>query len=111
MSNQWFLELFSFASLDLAIAQSLIAALPHIGRSMQVQNRQHVNVLCLCEEIHTIREVTDEGTVDVAVHTRELSMIVCDATKHYVEFIEKPQTQAGLLVSYHTAAAWISRSD
>jgi len=36
--------------------------------------------------------------VDVAVHTRELSRIVYDATEHYVEFIEKPQTQAGLLV-------------
>lgn len=36
--------------------------------------------------------------MDVTVHTRELSRIVYDATEHYVEFIEKPQTQAGLLV-------------
>jgi hypothetical protein len=43
--NQWFLEPFSFTSLDRALAQPLIAALPHVGLSMQVQNRQHVNVL------------------------------------------------------------------
>jgi hypothetical protein len=42
--------------------------------------------------------VAEEGTVDVAVHTRELLRIVYDAMEHYVEFIEKPQTQAGLLV-------------
>ena len=42
---KWFLEHFSFTSLDRALAQSLIAALPHIRLSMQVQIRQHVHVI------------------------------------------------------------------
>jgi hypothetical protein len=52
-----------------------ITVLPHIRFSVQVQNRQNFDVLWLCEEVHAVRKVAEERTVNVAFHTRELSRI------------------------------------
>lgn len=75
-------------------AESSITALPHIRFSVQVQNRQNFDVLWLCKEVHTIRKVAEESTVNVAFQPWELPRIVLDALEHQVEFVEEPRAQA-----------------
>ena len=79
--------------------------------SVQVQNRQNFDVIWLCEEVRAVRKVAEESTVNVAFDTRELSRIVLDTLEHQVEFVKEPRAQADRWSSYHTAAAWMSRSD
>lgn len=63
-----------------------------------MQNRQNFDVLRLYEEVHAVRKVAKEGTVNIALHTRELLRIALDTLEHKVEFVKEPRAQAEPLV-------------
>jgi hypothetical protein len=52
----------------------------------------------LPEEVHAVWNVAKEGTVNIALHTRELSRIALDTLEHKVEFVKEPRAQAEPLV-------------
>jgi len=65
---------------------------------MQMQNGQHVDIPFLRMEVHAIGKVTEQRTVHLVFHVRELSWIVYDTKEHLVELIEELRSSAGLLV-------------
>ena len=56
---------------------------------MQMQNGQHVDIPFLRMEVDAIGKVTEQRTVHLVFHARELSWIVYDTKEHLVELIEE----------------------
>lgn len=80
------------------LSEESTSTLPHVRFSMQVKNRQHWDGIYRFDEIHTIREVSEEGTADLAFHSRKLPRIGIDPLKQETEFVQESHTQAGSLV-------------
>lgn len=65
---------------------------------MQVQNCQNYDGLCPINEVHTVRKVTEESTMNFVFQPWELPRIGLDTLKYQPKFVEEAHTQTGSLV-------------
>ena len=59
---------------------------------MQVQNRQNYDGLCPINEVHAVRKVTEESTMNFAFQPWELPRIGLDTLKYQPKFVEEAHT-------------------